>query len=395
MALQILRQPSLGAEIGESLGTGLGAGLQRLAEMQLSEMQKRKQAGRLREGGLPEVLAYLDPKVQASYLRDFGAAQQQAQQEQEQAALQNILSGALGGQPQQVEPQENILQALQQLQPAAQEALQPVQPVAQVKEVETRKPSSPGARAAQELQSFENQLNTLPLTATQKMRMREQVEKRFDRLTAQQEKIDAKTKDYYTKLTEAKEGAESGDIRLDRMEELIKEGNLPSPITASILETLAHAVPIPGTGKSIGIDLKGTLLSDEAQEFDKLSKDFLKDAKKFFGSRITQMEINQFLKTIPTLMQSDEGKLRVVRNMRLFNEVSKLKSKIGEDIIEKNNGYRPHNFKQLVEKEAKPEVDRIAKEFKTEVGFIKETLKEQKRRQDKRIEGFAQRQRLF
>lgn len=151
------------------------------------------------------------------------------------------------------------------------------------------------------------------------------------------------------------------------MEELVRTGRLSSPGTASFLDTLAHAIPVPGTGKSIGINLKGVFLSDEAQEFDKLSKDFLRDVKKFFGARVTQQEVNQFLATIPNLLQSDEGKLRVIRNIKIFNDINKLRKNTMDQIIDQHGGYRPHNIESLTEKAIKPRVDELAKQFKSDI----------------------------
>ena len=392
MALNILRQPSLGGQIGEAFGTGLGSGLQSLAQLKFNQLQQGQQAARLQQGGLPEVLAYLDPQVQASYLREYGAQQQRSAQEQQQGMLDNLLSEI-------IQPQEGALPSLQgqdirsQLMeqtlqgmgispeaPAEISQQTSLQPTPQVPQQLVAKEEEPkvvyhGERDQRELVNFENKINTLPLSGTKKAKLREKVEKRHDRLIAQQDKIDNKTAPYYKSIKEAAEGAVSGDLRLDRMENLISKGNLPSPLTASFLEQLAHAIPIPFTGKSIGIDLKGTLLSDDAQEFSKLSKDFLKDVKKFFGARVTQQEVNQFLQTIPTLMQSDGGKLRVIKNMRVFNEMSRIKNDISTQIIEQNEGYRPHNLEALVEKRSKKDMDRLAQKFKSDIKSTRKDIK--------------------
>ena len=68
---------STGVNLGAALGTGLGA----FFGHKLRQRQQRKQAQRFKQNGLPEVLGYLDPQVQAAYLQDLGAAQQRFQQE--------------------------------------------------------------------------------------------------------------------------------------------------------------------------------------------------------------------------------------------------------------------------------------------------------------------------
>jgi len=113
------------------------------------------------------------------------------------------------------------------------------------------------------------------------------------------------------------------------------------------------------------LNLKGVFYSENAQEFDKLSTDFLKNAKQFFGARVTEGEIKTFLKTVPSLSQSDKGKMRVIENLRLFNKISELRKGAMEDIIAENNGFRPHNIESLVDKRTKEEADKIADEFKS------------------------------
>ena len=147
-------------------------------------------------------------------------------------------------------------------------------------------------------------------------------------------------------------------MRLDKMETTLEDGDLNSPATVAVLDTISSIFKL---------DLHGAFLTANSQEFIKLSKDFLKDAKKFFGARVTQGEINLFLKTIPNLLQSDEGKLRLIRNMRNFNESKKIKHKAMRDIIKENNGYSPRNLKSLVEKRTEKDTQRLAKEFKKQI----------------------------
>ena len=142
------------------------------------------------------------------------------------------------------------------------------------------------------------------------------------------------------------------------MKELIKEGDLNAPLFSAGLDALENFIPYLG----VGINLK-SFLSPSSQEFDKLSKDFLRDVKKIFGARVTDNEVRQFLKTIPTLSQTDEGKLRIINNLELFNEAAKVKKQAFDDIIESNAGFRPQNIEQLVKKRTKKQLDAIAKNF--------------------------------
>jgi hypothetical protein len=141
------------------------------------------------------------------------------------------------------------------------------------------------------------------------------------------------------------------------MEELAKRGNLTYPLFASALETLSNGI------FGFGIDMTA-LLHQDSQEFRKLSNDFLKDAKDTFGSRLTNYDVKTFLSTVPTLSQSHLGKLRVINNLRSFNEAALLRKKAMDQIIKENGGRRPANLDTLIEERISPKLDELAAKFK-------------------------------
>jgi len=396
MAL-IIPQNGFGSQLGTAVGTGLGQGLQDLAQMQLQQMQQRRQMQQqqsqkeqqreLMSQGLgtlfpqqqAQALAGLPPDVLKEVLKQ---QLPQLGEGQVGSALESIISGAPQA-PQQVAQQQAPLQELlaPQEQPPQQLPVQPeaVQPVAEAPRSVPVKKLSPGAKASQELERLEVALARPGLTTSQKEKIRERTEKRHESLRGQQEKIDKSTEKFFSEVKRKSQGAGEGDMRLDKMEELIKTGQLPGPGLASFVETVSKGI------QGYGIELGGVLLSPEGQEFRKLSKDFLRNVKDFFGPRVTQNEVMQFLQTIPTLVISDEGKLRVSHNMRIFNKMAHLKNDVMSQIIEENNGYRPHNLEQLVEKRAKSQVDALAKEFKSDMKTSRAIARRKKLEADPKI----------
>ena len=145
------------------------------------------------------------------------------------------------------------------------------------------------------------------------------------------------------------------------MQELLDKGNLEPAFFASALNTLEHGVG------GLGINLK-SLMSADSQEFEKLSNDFLKNVKDVFGSRITQYEVQAFLKTIPTLSQTDAGKQRVINNLMQFNDIVALRKEAMDDIIAQHGGRRPPNMETLVEKRIKPALDKVSHDFEMQYG---------------------------
>lgn len=325
----ILNKPGFGEQVGSAFGTGLGKMFEGLAQSKFQDMLMRQQHARTARGlsGLfpqqkAEQLSELDPLVLREVLKQLLPSMRDDE-------LNNLIEGIIGN----VEPE----MASEQL-PTLTEGKETGQinvPQEPKEKILGLSELSPGAIAAREMKSLEKKLLDPRLSPTQKAQLRSRLESRRDALDKKQELIDKKTDPFVSRLNDDYEAAQAGDKRLGRMKELIKEGNLTNPLFYGVLDTLEHLVPSLG----VGINLKG-FLSPESQEFDKLSKDFLRDVKKVFGGRITDNEVRQFLKTIPTLAQSDDGKLRIIHNMELFNEASKAKKEVYDKIVEANGGYR-------------------------------------------------------
>lgn len=192
------------------------------------------------------------------------------------------------------------------------------------------------------------------LTAAQELAHQDKIAAAQDKITAAQDK---ESHDEYETITREARGAKKDDMRLDRMETLIKKGNLPSGAWSSFVKTVGKGV------FGLGIDLS-FLNHADAVEFDKLSKDFLNNIKDVFGGRILETEIENYLKTIPDLSQNDEGKERVIRNMRLMNEGKKIRKEAADKLIKFNGGRRPANLDMLVDEATSARMDKIAEEFK-------------------------------
>jgi len=172
-------------------------------------------------------------------------------------------------------------------------------------------------------------------------------------------KADKETLPYYNQLKKESKGSKENLQRLNRMEQLIKKGNLPTSGWSSLFDSLAKGI------WGVGINLK-PLYHADAQEFEKISNDFVKNAKDVFGGRLTDADLKVFMSTVPTLSLSNAGKMRVINNLRYANEANQVRDKIAEDIIKANGGRRPINLQALVEEMAGPRLDVLAQKFKEE-----------------------------
>lgn len=157
------------------------------------------------------------------------------------------------------------------------------------------------------------------------------------------------TKDVRKSIVSQARAARENDMRLNRMSELNKEGKLISGLYNDSL-------------KKLGIDFD-TLKNPESIEFQKLSTDFLRNAKEIFGSRVTNFEIGTFLKAIPSLSQSPEGRDRVIRNLQLLNKGADFRLKAMKEVMKENKGVPPYDLDERIEEKVGPQLEEISKEF--------------------------------
>lgn len=170
-------------------------------------------------------------------------------------------------------------------------------------------------------------------------------EKKFS--LSEQREVNKETKPFYDSIKAKSRDAKENEVRLDRMEELVKEGKLVGPGFAKAMEKL------------------GIPLDPNSSEFQKLSNDFLKNAKSVFGSRVTEGEIKLYLQTVPNLNMPDAAKLRLINNLKIMSEGAKAENEAMKQIIKENGGKRPADLEDRVEERTKDIKDRLAQEFKS------------------------------
>lgn len=361
----ISNRPGIGEILGEKMTSGLSTGLQQLMNMKLQDMQRQKRMAGLQALGMPQEAADVDPRVLQQYQKGQLYKNQLEQ-------MNNILSGI---------SDSNIQPNMQQ------DALSQMQPQADI--LNLQQGSQPNIVTDQQLISAEVNKKDLPDNISRKDRIKAEINKlekaslvappemrqqladmassrrkelsELKKVSKEEEREARKeTLPVYKEVVRKYKDARENDQRLGRMKELVKKGKLGSPTFNNALETLSHGV------FGIGINLKN-LMSADAQEFDKLSTEFLKGAKELFGARVTDNEIKMFMKMVPTLGQSDAGKMRVIANMNIGNKANKIRYNAMRDIIKENKGKRPFDLEDLIEERAGKQLDALAEEFKSNI----------------------------
>lgn len=191
------------------------------------------------------------------------------------------------------------------------------------------------------------------LTERQAIELSKQKEKRQARKEKQEFEAYKATKPERSQiLLEARTGRQNLDD-LKRLQELEQSGKLTSSAYDSFLTRSGFDIP--------------ALRSPESQEFLKIRQSFLRDAKKYFGSRVSNFELEQFLKTIPDLSQSPEGRNRVIANLKRFNRLAIERGKAMKDVIKENDGIPPLDLEERVDKKMKKRSDAVANKFKSDL----------------------------
>ena len=166
----------------------------------------------------------------------------------------------------------------------------------------------------------------------------------------------AKQSEKYGDLSEKTSKLGQEQIRLQRLQELNEGGDLPR-----------------GLGR-LNVNLKsGELIlpfasSADSQEFVKIVNDFLSGAKETFGARVTNFEVNRFLRRLPSLLNTEEGRRRVLRQMEIINQLNTLHNQAILDEFDSRGGVRKIDFdvaSRNARKKIEDQVKGLQKEYVT------------------------------
>ena len=158
------------------------------------------------------------------------------------------------------------------------------------------------------------------------------------------------TADYREKILNGYEASKKTLSQLGRLEKLNKEGKLTSATVAKVAD-------------SFGIPLS-ILANPESEEFEKVSQDLLGGITQTFGNRILKVEVENFLKTIPTLMNSTEGRERVIRDLKILQEANQINYDAYKEVKKENGGKVPLDLHERVLEKTEGKLDELSNKFK-------------------------------
>lgn len=139
--------------------------------------------------------------------------------------------------------------------------------------------------------------------------------------------------------------------KLLQMQSIPKE-QLVAPGAAAFLE-------------AVGLPL-GLLEDPSSELYSKLSLDLLKGLPETYGNRILKVEVDNFLRTIPALINSPDGRRMIASNILKLGEMKEAYYKEMRNqqlsALDQSKPY-PKDFQQRIFDNVKPQLDRINNEF--------------------------------
>ena len=319
--------------------TGLGILQQRLGiEQQIIQDKQQKQFDKMN----PEV-AGLPPEMQKIYL------QQKNNQKivRDLEVRRGLERGSLSAYENDPKMAEQITRPNKEKTPRLSE--QPINPDQKIALDKARNVT--GFNDMDELEQYRTMVDNgvSPELADKESKLRSQ---QLTRKGQEIEKSYVAQKDFIDDITASYKGFETEmKPRLLQMRN-IKDEDLISPTAAVFLE-------------SLGIPL-GALDDPSSELYQKLSQDLLKGLPETYGNRILKVEVDNFLKTIPTLMNSADGRRMIASNMLKLGEMkevyyNEMRSQ-QKHYLDENKSF-PKDFQQRIFDQVKPQIDRINNEF--------------------------------
>lgn len=148
--------------------------------------------------------------------------------------------------------------------------------------------------------------------------------------------------------------AESEGLSIQRLQELNESDKLPKGLGRLNVNLSSGELRLP------------FLANPETQAFVKTINDFTTKAKDSFGARVTNFELNRFMKRLPTLLNTTEGRRTILRQMEIINQLNTLEQQGILDVFDQEGGVRKIDYDQAERKSKKSNksaVEKLKKEF--------------------------------
>ncbi len=166
--------------------------------------------------------------------------------------------------------------------------------------------------------------------------------------TKEEEKIDKVQSD----IVSGFDSAQVSEANLNRMEALKDSPDIISPLGAYLTNMLGLPVSLTS--------------SADTEEFQKLAAQRGLNVASAYGfGRILQTEFNNFLQTIPSLLNSREGKTRIINTLRYFDNLAISRYENYRKLLsERKTGERARDLEGKLTEAMKPQYEKFGEVLK-------------------------------
>ncbi|MDX1532839.1 MAG: hypothetical protein R3230_01380 [Nitrosopumilaceae archaeon] len=181
----------------------------------------------------------------------------------------------------------------------------------------------------------------------------------------------------YMETTSSIKSYDGMGLRLNQLDRLNNSGKLPKSFGRLNINAKTGDLVIPAAA------------NEETQLFVKTINDFTTEAKDSYGSRITNFELNTFLKRLPTLANTEEGRRVILSQMQSLNDLNKLYENSLKTVYDQYGlqGIDRQNAEKIAEELRKDEEDKIKKRFEESIQ-AQERFEESKKVKQQQPKGY-------
>lgn len=109
--------------------------------------------------------------------------------------------------------------------------------------------------------------------------------------------------------------------------------NLLSQYSPKVPDGAGRIIIDPNTGEPYPEASLAKLVNKETQAFVKTLNDFLSEAKNYFGGRVTNFDVQAFKSRLPGLLNTEQGRRLIIKQMQLINDLESVHAKTEEDAL--------------------------------------------------------------
>ena len=348
--------------IGEEHGQALHETLDQFANYKFQEMINRNERSRLKDTYAQMGKQVLTPEENEVFSNILANTPQQ-----EHSALMQVIPQMFEARRQQSQQQSNspasAFQNFMGQMPASQMQESQMQ-ASQTPQQGSQQRNMPQAGG----QSTNIQTSPLQILSrgfeTPALKLQREKEVNKERRFAQtqdmaQEKLENLKRPYIDKIAESETKNKESIQAYNQMEHLVKTDQVDDPLKVTGLQMM-------------GLENYPAFLKPGSQEYDSLMLNFTSKIKDDFGARPTQWDAQQIFKRMATLLNTKEGKLRIIAANRNKLEAKNIINQQKREIIKENRGKIPADIGLQANERSEHKIDQLWNKYKQNLGMTNE-----------------------